>query len=309
MQYEVSPTDLSVLLALVRARTLVDASALLGMNASTVFRTVQRLERGLGQRLFERTRAGYSPTELATQLSQHAEAIECALLQARSACAEPDRQLVGTVRISAVDAVLHRFVVPALMVVRAQYPQLSIELLASNEPASLTHRDVDIALRSTNHPPLHVLGKRLGTIRFAVFGGGALADQAARALAADPQALAQLPWVAVDDALPEHPGTVWRKRCYTTVQPVLQVNTMQTVAQLIGQGLGVGVLALFQAQGNQALVPLTPALENCQIDLWLLTHPESRHLRRIAEVAACIEAQVMREGGLPSKGGSVVAVA
>ena len=29
-------------------------------------------------------------------------------------------------------------------------------------------------------------------------------------------------------------------------------------------------------------------LENCSIDLWVLTHPESRHLRRISAVYSYI---------------------
>jgi hypothetical protein len=33
-------------------------------------------------------------------------------------------------------------------------------------------------------------------------------------------------------------------------------------------------------------VPLTSPLAECDTQLWLLTHPESRHLRRIATVAA-----------------------
>ena len=35
----------------------------------------------------------------------------------------------------------------------------------------------------------------------------------------------------------------------------------------------------------EQLVPLTPPLPECDTQLWLLTHPESRHLRRIAAVA------------------------
>lgn len=299
MQYELNPGDLSILLALVRGRTLADAGALLGMNASTVFRAVQRLERGLGERLFERSRAGYHPTELASELAAQAEIIETALARARGARGASDPHLAGTVRVSAVDAVLHAFVAPALVAVRAAHPQLNIELLASNAPLSLTHRDVDIALRSTNHPPQHVLGKRLGAIRFGVFGGPALLADSGRAPPVTADELASLPWVAVDDALPEHPGVAWRKRTFPRVKPALRANTMQTVAQLIGQGLGVGVLALFQARGNPDLIPLTPALDDCRIDLWLLTHPEARHLRRIAEVAAGIEAQVSRAGALP----------
>ena len=33
---------------------------------------------------------------------------------------------------------------------------------------------------------------------------------------------------------------------------------------------------------------LTPELENCSADLWVLTHPDSRHLRRIAAVYSFI---------------------
>ncbi|WP_246025019.1 LysR family transcriptional regulator [Paraburkholderia dinghuensis] len=299
MQYEISPTDLSILLALIRARTLADAGALLGMNASTVFRAVQRLERTAGERLFERTRAGYRPTDLATQLSLQAEIIETALAQAQSAFASSDHQLTGTVRVSAVDAVLQAFVVPALVAVRAEHPRLNIELLASNEPFSLTHREVDIALRSTNRPPQHVIGKRLGSIRFGVFGGRALARNFERDSSSSAEGLADLPWITVDDAMPEHPGVTWRKRVLPNVKPALQANTMQMVARMIEQGLGVGILALFHARENKDLVPLKLPLEDCNIDLWLLTHPESRHLRRIAEVAARIEAHVLRDGGLP----------
>jgi sulfur transfer protein SufE len=34
------------------------------------------------------------------------------------------------------------------------------------------------------------------------------------------------------------------------------------------------------------LVALSQPLEDCESQLWLLAHPESRHLRRIAIVAA-----------------------
>ena len=66
----------------------------LGLDASTVFRTLRRLERGLGQPLFERTRSGYIPSELARQLAEHGERIEAALEAARSALAVTPAQTV-----------------------------------------------------------------------------------------------------------------------------------------------------------------------------------------------------------------------
>ena len=78
MQYRMTPGDLEVTLALVRGGTLATAGERLGVDASTVFRSLQRIERGLGRALFERTRSGYLATELATQLAEHAEQMEVA---------------------------------------------------------------------------------------------------------------------------------------------------------------------------------------------------------------------------------------
>lgn len=67
-----------------RAGTLAEAAQRLGIDASTIFRSVQRIERGPGQRLFERSRSGYRATPLGAQLARHAERIESELATARS---------------------------------------------------------------------------------------------------------------------------------------------------------------------------------------------------------------------------------
>lgn len=296
VQYEISTADLEVVLTLARARTLAQAGLQQGVAASTVFRTIQRIEKGLGQRLFERSRAGYRATELGEQFCRHASAIENELQAARSVSAGGGDQVSGLVRISAVDAVLHSFVLPVLKPLLAVHPQLRLELQGSNALKSLTHRDVDIALRSTDRPPEHLVGKRLGAMHFAVFGARSLGLTRRDASALSLSRLATLPWIGVDEAMPEHPGVIWRKRFLPKVQPVLQVNSMLTAAQAIEAGVGVGVMALFHARPNKALVPASPTLEHCDIGLWLLTHPESRHLRRIVTVARHIEQHCMASG-------------
>ena len=49
-------------------------------------------------------------------------------------------------------------------------------------------------------------------------------------------------------------------------------------------GLGVGILPHFMLEGEPRLVALAQPLPGCESELWLLAHPESRHLRRIAAV-------------------------
>ena len=84
-QYELTASDLQVVLSLARGGTLAGAAERSGSDPSTVFRALQRLERALGQRLFERTRSGYLPTEAAAEISVHAERIEAELEAARAA--------------------------------------------------------------------------------------------------------------------------------------------------------------------------------------------------------------------------------
>jgi DNA-binding transcriptional LysR family regulator len=277
LQYRLGPADLEVTLALVRAGTLAAAGERLGVDASTVFRALQRIERGLGRPLFQRSRAGYVPTELASALAEHAEALEAALEMARSTVESEPSQISGTVRITTTDTVLHGLVAPALSALRTEHPLLSYELHTGNELASLTRRDADIAVRATRRPPVHLVGRQLGPIRVALYAarrGGVRRFSEVQAGACD--------WIAPDDALPEHPSVVWRKRHFPKVVPRYRVASIQSLLELTALGLGVGILPIFLGSRRSDVTPLTEALDDAETELWLLTHPEARHLRRVA---------------------------
>ena len=287
-QYQISPADLEVMLALARAGTLASAGERLGVDASTVFRSLQRIERGLGRPLFERSRTGYLPNELATELTAHAEQIESALEAARSSVESAPASIAGSVRITTTDTLLHGVVAPALQGLSRTHPQLNFELHTGNELASLTRRDADIAVRATRRPPQHLVGKNIGPIRVALY---AARRGPVRSLA-EVEA-GQVDWVAPDDALPEHPSVRWRKRHFPKVVPRHRVDSILSVLELVALGLGVGIVPLFLAQERKDVVRLTEPLEECETELWLLTHPEARHLRRVGLVYSHL-AEAMR---------------
>lgn len=272
--------ELAVLLALVRGGTLAAAGLLARVDGSTVFRTVQRCEKALGQRLFERSRSGYLATELGLQLAQHAERIEAELESARSAARLDAGAVGGLVRISTTDTILSGLLLPALPGLAAAHPLLRLEITARNELVNLSQREADIALRATVKPPPHVVGRELGPIRSAIYGLKPATRQR------KPVDLATARWIAVDDALPEHPSVRWRRKHLPKVEPVLRVNSVQSVVEAVALGLGVGIAPVFLASRRPELQPIGDPLPECETQLWLLTHPESRHLRRIAVVAA-----------------------
>ena len=92
------------------------------------------------------------------------------------------------------------------------------------------------------------------------------------------------PWLAIDDAIPEHPSVGWRKRHFPKVMPTYFVNSLQVVAEMVAMGMGIGILPTLLAQARDDLVLLRDLPDANTSALWLLTHPESRHLRRIAVV-------------------------
>ena len=301
-QYRLSAADLDIVLAMVRTGTLAAAGGRLGVDASTVFRALQRIERGLGQALFARSRSGYSSLELAQTLAEQAEQVEAALESARSAAQVRPDQVSGTVRITTTDALLHGLVAPALQQLHVQHPLLEFELHTGNQLASLTRRDADIAVRATHRPPPHLVGKHLGPVHAALY----TAKQGGIRRYADVEA-GKAPWIAPDDALPEHPSVVWRQRHFPKVVPAYRVSSILTVMELVALGLGVGVLPIFLAQSRSDLKPLSDVLDECQTELWLLTHPESRHLRRVATVYAHLASalSMLGVGGLshrPARG-------
>jgi DNA-binding transcriptional LysR family regulator len=156
---------------------------------------------------------------------------------------------------------------------------LQLELHATNELMSLSRRDADLALRATSgKPPGHLIGRLLGRMDFVVCAGKAMPA----AMRKGP--LAQQDWISPDEAMPQHPSVVWRRKALPKVVPRHLVDSVTGVVDAVRSGLGVGAIPVFMLPMEPQLVPISEVLEGCDSELWLLAHPESRHLRRIAAV-------------------------
>ncbi|MGN0924376.1 LysR family transcriptional regulator [Ectopseudomonas mendocina] len=272
MQYQIDHTDLSLVLALVRGRSLARAAELLQVDVSTVFRAVRRLEAALGVALFEKSRRGYEPSETAQALAEQAERAEQALDAARVALEQGKQVVSGTVRLTCTDAVLSSLLLPALARFMPNYPALSLELVTSNDFANLSRRDADLALRLTNQPPEHLVGRRLAKVSYVV---------CARDDGQDRSDLARQSWIAPDESIPDHATVLWRLHDLPGVMPSYRCSSMYAVAQLTRAGLGVAALPDFILRNQQDLRALSAPLPGCDTELWLLTRPDCRALRSV----------------------------
>lgn len=269
-------TDLELILALVRGRTLAGAAERLGMDASTVFRSIKRVEKNVGEMLFERGRQGYLPTEMALELAARAERIETQLQEARDAAFRCGSEPSGVVRITTTDTILHGLLMPLLGEFSTIYPRIELELVAANTIANLSRRDADVAFRATRKPPDYLVGSRLGTISAAVFA-------ASNYLARQPQPLAleHADWIALDESLAEHPSVKWRHSRFPRLVPKYRCNSVLSVAGSVVWGLGVGVVPVFLMKERAGVEIVEGPLPELETDLWILAHPDSRQLQRV----------------------------
>ncbi|MFC7515383.1 LysR family transcriptional regulator [Herbaspirillum sp. GCM10030257] len=276
MQSNLSLTDLELLLALVRGRTLGGAAERMKVDTSTVFRAIKRLEKDLGELLFERGRQGYLPTELGRELAGYAERIESQLQEARVAAFKSSSEPSGVLRITTTDTILNGLLLPVLSGFTSAYPKIDLELIVSNAIANLSQRDADVAIRATRKPPEYLVGSKLGTLQSAVFVAKTYLQRFEQA-----PTLEEMEWIALDESLAEHPSQKWRRQRLPRVVPRFRCNSVLSVAGSVVWGMGAGVAPLFLLKDNPQVGMVDGPLAELETDLWMLAHPDVRHLHRV----------------------------
>jgi DNA-binding transcriptional LysR family regulator len=291
MQSCISLTDLELVLALVRGGTLAGAAERLRLDTSTVFRSIKRLERNLNERLFERNKQGYMPSELAQELAAYAERIDSHLNEAREKLSQNSGEPSGMLRITTTDSMLHGLLLPVLHRFAAAYPKIELELMATNALANLSQRDADVAIRATRKPPENLVGQKLGTMENAVYAYRSLLSRSRRQ-----HDLSEMPWITLDDTLANHPSYKWWRQRYPKARSHFRCNSVMSVAGAIVNGLGVGVAPCFLMNGRPEVVMAEGPLDELRNDLWILTHPDIRHLQRVKLLFDFLKENVRLQG-------------
>ncbi|HUH48910.1 MAG TPA: LysR family transcriptional regulator, partial [Mycoplana sp.] len=137
--------DLRYFLAVARTGLLSRAAAALGVDATTIGRRLRRLEKALGQTLFEQTREGQTLTEAGEQLLLKAEGMERHVREIE-ASPEAGQHLAGSIRVSVSEGFGTWFVAHHLSSFAAAHPRLLIDLVASSGFLNPSRREADVAI-------------------------------------------------------------------------------------------------------------------------------------------------------------------
>ncbi len=170
----VSWDDYRTVLAVSSARSLAGAADLLAVNQSTVFRRLGAMEERLGARLFERSRTGYSLTAAGEEMVKLAERMSEEIIDFERRLTGQDLRPQGEVRVTTNDTLVVHLLTPIFASFRKLYPEISLDVVVGNQSLNLSKRDADVAIRATSDPPETLVGRRLASIPWAIYGARSL---------------------------------------------------------------------------------------------------------------------------------------
>jgi len=267
---------LKMFLAIADSGTLAGAAKSLGVNHSTVFRRLNAFEDEIGGRLFERLSHGYELTPMGEELLIEAKKIATSFDDMERHIVGKDFQPKGTVKITAPNNIAYRYLPRYLTEFNRSYPDINIELLVSNLEFNMNNRQADIAVRATPAPPEHLVGHRIRPITWGVYASKTYKDKSGypkninqlsgHALLGAAGSMRNLPaYIWLDKNMPQQIKT----RCDEMVAMAAFVEAGQGLALLPDDQQRPGIIKLFDFEPGE------------KSDLWLLTHPDLRHVKRI----------------------------
>jgi DNA-binding transcriptional LysR family regulator len=273
--------DYQIALQIADAGSLSKAAQLAGSSHPTMFRKINAVEEKLGIRLFERFRTGYQPTAAGEEVVAAARQIADLTNETERHVSGRDLRPSGVVRVATTDTLLFALLAPLISQFRKLEPEITLEIIVSNEISDLSLREADIAIRPGSAPEQHLVGRKLGVISQGVY-----AHQCLRLGGAVQQPLWTLPWLGPSPSMAYHQLHSWmtKNRCYEAC--VCRIDTVLGMYAAVRSGIGVAVLPTYLAEPDGELVRLGALVDEVAIDLWLLTHPD---LRRTARVRSALD--------------------
>jgi DNA-binding transcriptional LysR family regulator len=266
--------DLRLIMSVARSGSFARAAAALGASTPTIFRKARTLERRLGTLVFHRDNAGVTLTAAGREAAALAERIaeDVASLEARIGNA--DTEAAGTIRFATVDTLVAGPLMPVLSEFQRAFPSIVLDVRSGVGMADLRHREADVALRAGGEPPDDLVGRRLCRIAVGVY-------RAAGCTWTEGMALDRAPWIAPSADLAHLASAKWLKDKGYADRAVMRVNSLFTLAVAVANGLGLGILPCYLADGSPGLVRVGKPIGALASDLWFLTHAELRHTARI----------------------------
>ncbi|MCG8271948.1 LysR family transcriptional regulator [Aquamicrobium sp. NLF2-7] len=287
--------DVRIFLAVARSGQILGAARRLELNHATVSRRIGALEEALRAKLFRRLTTGSELTPAGERFLEIAERMEADVIAARSAVADEDEDISGSVRIGAPDGFGVAFLARHLGELTRQHRDLTIQLVPVPRSFSLSRREADIAITVERPQEGRLVAGKLVDYTLGLFASRDYVREHGL-----PQTAAELPQHALIGYVRDlivSPSLDYEAEFSPDWRSAFAISSALGQAEAVRAGAGIGILHTFIARSMPELVPVE-VIPPIRRSYWLVYHETVRPLRRVQAAASFITRVVERERAL-----------
>jgi DNA-binding transcriptional LysR family regulator len=262
----INPDQLRAFADVVELGSFSAAAERLHLTQPAVSQQVRQLEQKLGLKLIDRAGRKARPSAAGIELLTHVRRIEACMAAALDAMARHTTSALGRVRIGTGATACIHLLPPMLRELRKRLPSLDLTVSTGNT-ADIVRLVEDNAL-DVGLVTMPARGRALSVTPLLEDEFVAIASPDAPKLPGllTPSALAGLPIVLYEaGAQTRRIVDQWCARAGVTLKPVMELGSVEAIKELVGAGLGYGVLPAMavstaQKRGKLLVRSLTPRL-------------------------------------------------
>jgi len=290
--------EISAFAAVADARSFTQGARRLGVSSAQVSKLVARLENRLGARLLNRTTRDVSLTDTGRAYLERARSL-LEDFEALEGSVRDQGGPRGLLKISAPFSFGSSQLTPALLDFAAAYPEVSLDVSATDRMVNLVEEGFDVAVRIGLLPDSSVIARKLAAVRLVTCASPDYLQAAGAP--ATPQDLGR--HEAIIDTNARDP-TLWAyggdgDRQEVRVHGRLRFGGADACVAAARRGLGVARTPAFAAAEDLRAGRLTPLL--CAYEPQMIyvhaVYPHARHLA--AKVRAFVDFLAARYAGEP----------
>ncbi|WP_205597688.1 LysR family transcriptional regulator [Paraferrimonas sp. SM1919] len=268
--------------SIIHHSSFTKAAASLGVSVSYISKQLTQLEAYLGITLVTRTTRTLSLTDAGKQYFKYCEKVVEDIENAERMVADSRSKISGKVRIGMSQSFGNLHMIPAIKVLRKQYPNLEIELSLFDHKVDMVEEQLDLWVTNFEDIPQGYIAQRLADCKFL--------------LVASPEYL-------IENGTPSHPNDLVQHNCLVyksrnrhysawafqdgddgvmvNVDGDYCVDLAEAIRDAAVSGWGVAYLATYLI-GNEfkqgKLVQLLPRWRTTQVMPFYIVYPSRRYL-------------------------------
>ncbi|TVQ55879.1 MAG: LysR family transcriptional regulator [Rhodobacteraceae bacterium] len=272
---------LRVFHAVAEAGSLTHAGESLRLSQSAVSRQIRGLEESLGATLFHRHARGLILTEQGELLFDATKEMSRRLTAAGARIRDSKDEVFGELRVTTTVGFGAMWLTPRLSTFLDAYPDLSIDLLMTENILDLPMREADVAIRMREPQQAELIRRPLFDVTMRFYASKAYVARHGAPQTAEELRGHRMIGYSPNAQQPTPVGWWLNAQLQVAHRSTLQMNNYFTMLKATAHGLGIGVLPDYLAVDHGDLELVAPGLHSPSFTVYFAYPEELRRSRRI----------------------------